>query len=253
MNCYLHPDAAGTAFCNFCGRPLCVVCQRRANNTVFCPEHAPTTAGTASSTASGGANPYVASSATPNGAQLPVVVETSPGLAFLLGLIPGVGAIYNGQYVKGLLHALIFGLLISLADSADGTAGEPFLAILATVFYFYMPFEAYHTARKRRYGLPLDEWSSIISQQHFSGRAPAFPIVLISIGLIFLLDSLHIVPFREIGRFWPLLLIAAGVLMLNSRLSIRVDKRPPSEKNGGSAWGSTPRPDIATETSSHEQ
>jgi len=27
--------------------------------------------------------------------------EVSPGLAFGLGLIPGVGAIYNGPYAKG--------------------------------------------------------------------------------------------------------------------------------------------------------
>ena len=33
----------------------------------------------------------------------------APGLAFALGFIPGVGAIYNGQYLKGLVHALIFG------------------------------------------------------------------------------------------------------------------------------------------------
>ena len=33
----------------------------------------------------------------------------SPGLAFLLGFIPGVGAIYNGQYVKGLIHVVVLG------------------------------------------------------------------------------------------------------------------------------------------------
>ena len=40
----------------------------------------------------------------------------SPGLAFVLGLIPGVGAIYNGQYVKGLVHVIVLGTLISLVD-----------------------------------------------------------------------------------------------------------------------------------------
>ena len=34
--------------------------------------------------------------------------DISPGLAFFLGWIPGVGAIYNGQYAKGLVHAVAF-------------------------------------------------------------------------------------------------------------------------------------------------
>jgi len=45
------------------------------------------------------ANPYVQPPVSP---VFSGVNNTSPALAFLLGLIPGVGAIYNGQYVKGL-------------------------------------------------------------------------------------------------------------------------------------------------------
>jgi len=36
-----------------------------------------------------------------------VYADVSPGLALFLGLIPGVGAIYNGQYAKGMVHAII--------------------------------------------------------------------------------------------------------------------------------------------------
>ena len=49
----------------------------------------------------------------------------SPGLAFLLGLIPGVGAIYNGQYVKGLMHVVILGILISIVSSGSAGGMEP--------------------------------------------------------------------------------------------------------------------------------
>ena len=37
----------------------------------------------------------------------------NPGLALFLGLIPGVGAIYNGQIVKAMVQVLIFGSLIA--------------------------------------------------------------------------------------------------------------------------------------------
>jgi TM2 domain-containing membrane protein YozV len=140
-------------------------------------------------------------------------------LAFLLGLIPGVGAIYNGQYLKGLVHAVITGLLMSLASAADNTAGEPFLAMLIVAFWCYMPFEAYHTAKKRQAGAPVEEWSSLLGPPPRTSRVPLGPIILIGIGIIFLLDTLHILAFREFGRFWPVILILLGAYLLYSRLT----------------------------------
>ena len=66
------------------------------------------------------------------------------------GVIPGVGAIYNGQYAKGLIHAVVFGLLISIVNGLHHGPLEPLFALLIGAWVFYMAFEAYHTARKRR-------------------------------------------------------------------------------------------------------
>lgn len=227
MNCYLHTDVPATAYCRACGRALCAICQRPASGTVFCAEHVPaatyTSAADPFGAPAGGPNPYTLPNPAP-----PTAVQTSPGLAFLLGLIPGVGAIYNGQYMKGLAHAVIFGFFMSFANAADHTAGEPVLALLVGAFYFYMPFEAYHTARKRQQGIPVDEWSSLISQSRFTGRTPLGPILLILLGVFFLLDSLHLISFQQIGRFWPVILIVAGAAMLYSRLgSGAVSAAPP--------------------------
>jgi len=139
-------------------------------------------------------------------------------LAFLLGWIPGVGAIYNGQYLKGLVHALIFGLLITLADSSPNSA-EPLIAILIAAFVFYMPFEALHTANARNRGQQPDEWSSILPVSNYRSGAPIGPIVLIAIGVIYLLNTLNLIDFHELGRYWPVLLIAIGAWMLYSRVS----------------------------------
>ncbi len=214
MNCYLHPDAPAVAYCRMCGRALCTVCTRPAEGTIFCPEHVPL-------------NPYTAPVGSAVASPLAAPVQTSPGLAFLLGLIPGVGAIYNGQYIKGLVHAIIFGLLISLTSASDGSAGQPLLGMLIAVFYCYMPFEAYHTAKKRQIGVPVDEWSSLLSQRGYAGRAPVGPILLIVIGVLFLLDTLHLIDFRDIARFWPVILIVLGAYMLYSRLSGPTPHRPP--------------------------
>jgi hypothetical protein len=141
-------------------------------------------------------------------------------LAFILGFIPGVGAIYNGQYLKGLVHALIFGLIVTIIDSNPGPT-TPLIGILLAAFVFYMPFEAYHTAKKREMGLAPDEWSSILPRNGRSGHAPIGPIVLIAIGVLYLLNTLDLVDFHQIARFWPMILIVVGAYMLYSRVAER--------------------------------
>jgi hypothetical protein len=145
-------------------------------------------------------------------------VNNSPGLAFLLGLIPGVGAIYNGQYVKGLVHAVIIGLLLSLANATEESSGEPFIVMILVGFWAYMAFEAFHTAKKRQAGLAVDEWSSLVTPNRNISRAPIGPVLLIVLGVLFLLDTLHMIAFRELARFWPVVLIVAGCVMLYNRV-----------------------------------
>jgi hypothetical protein len=137
----------------------------------------------------------------------------------MLGFIPGVGAIYNGQYAKGLVHAGIIGLLISLLDATHGDAGQIFLAMMLMAFWGYMVFEAFHTAKRRQSGLPVDEFSSIVSPNVYRTRAPIGPMVLIVLGVLFLLDTLNLLAFRELARFWPVLLIGLGFIMLYNRVS----------------------------------
>jgi hypothetical protein len=239
MNCYYHADTQAVAFCRSCGRPVCQQCQRPEGGTVFCPEHA-----TAASTQTPGndpSNPYFqpSSGAAPG-------VQTSPGLAFALGLIPGVGAIYNAQYIKGLVHAVIFGLIVSLLSSNDTSSAAPFLGIILAAFLFYMPFEAFHTARKRQSGIAVDEWSSFAGPPRPGRpgvRNSAGPAILIGIGVLFLLDNLDLIEFRRVGRFWPVILIASGAYMLYTRTASNRTSLPSGDAgNRGPAYGSAPYP-----------
>jgi hypothetical protein len=70
-------------------------------------------------------------------------------LAGLLGFIPGVGAMYNGQFVKALAHVLIFAVFVSLADKSS------VFGLMVAAWIFYQVFDAAQTARARRDGLPL--------------------------------------------------------------------------------------------------
>jgi TM2 domain-containing membrane protein YozV len=178
--------------------------------TIFCQEHAP-----AAAPARVSAPGYAA----PAGG-------ASPGLAFVLGFIPGVGAIYNGQYAKGLIHAIITGLLITIASSGGHDLGPVFgFAILA--WFLYMPFEAYHTARKRLAGEPVDEFSSLVDLRPSPSGFPTGAVVLIALGTVLLLNTMDILRLRDVIRYWPVLLIAMGAYMLYMRMS------GPSEGSAG--------------------
>ncbi len=83
----------------------------------------------------------------------------NPGLAFILGLIPGVGAMYNGQVAKGIVHLIVFAVLVTLANDVNDIFG-----IFVAGWIFFQAFEAYHTAKARRDGLPLPNafgWNDI--------------------------------------------------------------------------------------------
>src|SRR5215813_4100661 len=130
MNCQNHPETAATGFCRSCGKALCDVCRRDAYGTVFCEEHQPAPAAPPPQQA--------APPPPPPYPPYPSYPGASPGLALGLGFIPGVGAIYNGQYAKGLVHAVIFGLLISIMGSGAAGGLEPLFGLLIAAWIFYM-------------------------------------------------------------------------------------------------------------------
>jgi TM2 domain-containing membrane protein YozV len=202
MNCQNHPEIPATAYCRNCGKPICNECRRDAYGTVFCAEHAPVAA-----------PPPMAAPPRPGA----VLTEVSPGLAFALGWIPGVGAIYNGQYAKGIVHAVVFGVLCSILDS-NLHGMDVIFAMMLTAWIFYMAFEAYHTAAKRRAGEYVDEYSSLIDFRS-KGRFPAAGVALILLGIVLLLHTMDILDFYYVSRYWPVLLIVAGAWLLYSRFA----------------------------------
>jgi hypothetical protein len=229
MNCANHPDVPAVAYCRECGKPMCVECRRLALSSVYCAEHLPVAEPAAASSflppppafsapppppppAGDPSSPYTAPVYTP-----PPDHGPNPALAFGLGFIPGVGAIYNGQYAKGLIHAVVFGLLVSLADNVRGSL-EPLAGISIAVWVFYMAFEAYHTARNRRYGVAVEEFSSLFDTTRTQSRIPGGPLILIGLGILLLLDTTDIISLDELDRYWPVGLILLGVYLLFLRL-----------------------------------
>jgi hypothetical protein len=264
MNCANHPEAPAIAYCRECGKPLCEGCRQQADGTIYCEEHSPIAARAAATTPSAAPSspaapavpesPYTAPEPSPYTApQSPYTspqppytspqasqtrphssTDGSPGLAFMLGFIPGVGAVYNGQYVKGLIHVVILGFLIAIVNDENLSGNlQPLFGMMIAVWIFYMAFEAYHTAKRRQSGEPVDEFSSIVPRKGQPTRFPLAPTVLIAVGLIFLLHNLDILRISQMLRYWPIALIGLGVYMLYERISGSSNSRGRHTPPGG--------------------
>jgi hypothetical protein len=221
MNCFNHPETPAVAYCRSCGKALCDTCKRTANGTIYCDEHAPAAAiegAVRQAVADRIARETAAAINPPPPTGSAATNDVSPSLACLLGFIPGVGAIYNGQYAKGLVHAIIFGLLVSITSSGSAGDLEPLFGILIGVWVMYMALEAYHTARKRRAGEPVDEFSSILNVHGQRTGFPVGAITLIALGVLLLLSTMDIIQLRYLLRYWPVLLILLGAYMLYVRI-----------------------------------
>ena len=161
----------------------------------------------------------------------------SPILALILGLIPGVGAVYNGQYAKGILHVVVFGGIISALGSGAARGAEPVFGMLLALMVFYMPIEAFRTARAMERGEPVDEFSGLLPPGHSTGRSPAAGVVLIALGIVFLLQSLGFLRLNDMVRFWPLSLIAMGIYLLYRRVAEGGENGDPPKRSGGLSGG----------------
>jgi TM2 domain-containing membrane protein YozV len=134
MDCVNHPQTAATAYCQNCGKAMCAACTRNApGGQVLCEP--------CSLAWQNLQQPFVA----------PPTGSPNPVAAAVLGLIPGVGAMYNGQFFKALIHVVIFAVLISITDHYG------LFGIFIGAWVLYQSFEAYHTAVARRDGLPVPD------------------------------------------------------------------------------------------------
>jgi Domain of unknown function (DUF5668)/B-box zinc finger len=226
MNCANHPQNPVAAYCRTCGKPLCTSCTRPVMGVVYCETCVAERMGTAPPPAT---NPYPATgSYQASFVSPPPPAGPNPGLAGFLGAIPfGVGAIYNGQYTKGLVHLGIFVFLV-VALSSGNLPGYlyPVLGIAMAFFIVYQIIDAVRTAKAIQEKQPPPDPFGLATMfspggttehRNFSSAAvPSGAIVLIGLGILFLLHNLGFW-FLNVGVLWPVILIALGVWLFVRR------------------------------------
>jgi TM2 domain-containing membrane protein YozV len=224
MKCAVHSEADATGYCRNCGKPMCAVCVRPVHDVLYCEDCLANVMGV-SRPGTPGENPMASPGINPapiHGlAAAPAVPQPglgpSPLLAFFLGLLPGLGAFYNEQYGKGVIHLAIFLFLFIIGvDGAVSGGAEAALWICIAALWVYMPVDAYRTAKARAAGMQLTD-----PLENFSKGKPVGAILIIVIGVLLLLHNFDWFPWWRIQQFWPVILIIVGVLMFRNRLEGR--------------------------------
>src|SRR6202521_3703711 len=220
MNCATHSDTAAVSFCRPGGKPLCQNCTRDVRGVIYCEAClAARMEGTAS--AAGFVPPvqtvYLPMGSAPPGPRPPLNSGPNPAVAGILaGFFPiGVGAVYTGQYAKGLSHLVIMVLMILGLSSDLPTLVIVGLAISTGFFYIYQIIDAVRSAKAIQMGEPAPDPFGLAQTfgagEKFEGtKVPAGAAVLIGLGVLFLLHTAGLFEFG-LDRFWPLILIFLGV------------------------------------------
>ena len=199
MKCAAHPDVDATGYCRNCGKAMCPTCTREVGGALYCEG-------------------CLANIVETPAASQPHRAGPNPGIALALGFIPGLGAVYNGEYVKALIHVLIFGGMVAAQSSDISASYHAFLGIAMACFYFYMPIEAYRVAAARQAGSAAEQTPFQGAETVAGARRPVGAIILIALGGFLLLANLGLLEWDWIGKAWPLGLIALGVWLIADRM-----------------------------------
>lgn len=213
MYCAYHPTNAASTPCASCGRPLCAACDHRIKAQPYCEDcivrgvdalrRPPVQVVPAQ---------YAGYRSTP-----------SPTKATLLALIPGLGAVYNRQNLKALVHFIGAVALFELGDRTD----LGFFIVGGLVFFLFTLIDANRTARAIAAGADPSEDEQRIKWL-FARYKPAWGFLLVIVGLITLLSMLPSLPFGITStHLWAGGLLLTGGYLIFSYFRSLGDEEPP--------------------------
>lgn len=174
MNCAFHVQNAALVNCNGCSRPLCAGCDHRIKGFPYCEDCIVEGVNILRST---DRQQFAAMDRK----------RTYPIVAFALSWIcPGLGAAYNGQMVKALVH---FGIVAGLFQMAVSTGLAIFIIALLGMWWFFLPLDAWRSAKLIRAGIRPEETENLLVER-LSSNAKLSGIILAGIGILFFINAI---------------------------------------------------------------
>lgn len=142
----------------------------------------------------------------------PAAIRKNPFLAALLSAFPGIGNIYNGLYMRGLIFFLIVFSLLGIANSRHG---HELFGMAAAFFWLFNVIDAYRQATLINYGYAQDLGLLDRPQVPRTGQGGLVAGILISlVGVASLLDRYTILDYDWLFQLWPFALVAIGAWLI---------------------------------------
>jgi TM2 domain-containing membrane protein YozV len=202
MYCSYHTTNTARVQCSSCSRALCSACDHRIKGSPYCQDCIVLGVQGLSRTH------Y---SPKPRG---------SARFAALLALLPGMGAVYNRQNIKGIAH---FATIVSLFQLTGIRFASAIFALGGLSFYIYSIVDAYRTAQ-----LIAQGEDPAVDEARFKRslikRAPVIGVVLLTAGLLLVIQIARPFPLVTFARLLPVAFIILGGYLLT-----RYFKRPSEE------------------------
>ena len=190
MRCYYHSDVESIHGCSTCRKFLCTACAHSIKGKVFCQDC------------------LVAGAELAGLAATPRLATFSPARAALFAIIPGIGAVYNRQYVKAVLHFAIFAGLSIIANN-----GPDIFGVAAFAFYIFTIIDAYRSAQAILRNVVANP--RLLEQESEDINVPVWGGVLVLLGVLFFLNNLGVFRLAEMTRFlWPLFFVGLGIYLV---------------------------------------
>ncbi len=112
----------------------------------------------------------------------------------------GVGALYNGQYTKALLHLVIFAGLVHMQDRGGG---QPFIGLVLAGFIIYQFFDNIQSARAINAAAAGQVPATAVDQglPEIPSQGSIFwGVVLIVLGGLLILANFEIINYDTLDR-----------------------------------------------------
>lgn len=141
-------------------------------------------------------------------------ITKSPVLAAVLSIIfPGAGALYNGDFLRGIVFIIIFAGLVTLQTRSHA---QPFAGLLLAGFYFFQIFDAVHQARMINLAASGEEAKEVVAPAAATEPKGSvfWGILMIALGIIFLLANFEIILYENLFDYWPVIIIIIGLKLI---------------------------------------
>ena len=221
MYCSYHGSSIARVQCASCARALCPVCDHRIKGYPYCQDCIVKGIESLSSNYYNGAKP-----------------KSKARLAALWALLPGMGAVYNRQNLKAVVH---FVTVMGLFQLMRVNIAEGLFALAGFLFYIYSIVDAYRTSESIAQGE-----SPAAGEERFKRklvkRAPMVGVSLMIVGVILVIQVVRPFAFLNFARLFPVLLILLGGYLLTTYFKRTREESYSTDHTSGRTYELAPGP-----------